>query len=238
MLTVKNLSKNFNGKSVLNNVSFSLGKGHIALFLGGSGTGKTTLLRILNGLESPDSGSIMLDNKPLDVNTIHKTHAVGMIFQQFNLFEHADVERNITLALEKVAGKSEAEAHNIAVKLLKEYGLEDKASMPIARLSGGEKQRLAIARALALNPRIICMDEPTSALDPQLTRKIAEEIKALAHKGYGVIIATHDMSLLDHLECTIYLLENGSIIQTAQSSDFKTDPSRFPLINRFTHGHK
>lgn len=238
MLVIKDLQKNFNGKPILNDISLTLGTGQIALIIGGSGAGKSTLLRILNGLEDFDHGSIMLNGKPLDVATIHKTHAIGMIFQQFNLFEHASVERNITLALEKVANKTEAQAHNIAVELLKDYGLADKADMPISRLSGGEKQRLAIARALALNPQILCMDEPTSALDPRLTRQIAEEIKRLAHKGYSVMITTHDMALFESLNCTIYLIDHGKIVETAGSVDFKKNPESYALIYKFTQGEK
>jgi polar amino acid transport system ATP-binding protein len=225
MVSIEHLSKTCNGKAVLKNISLTVGAGSIALLVGSSGAGKSTLLRILNRLETYDSGSIQT------------TGAIGMVLQHCNLFEHLSVERNITLALEKVVGKTKAEAHNIAARLLKEYGLTDKALGSINRLSGGEKQRLAIARALALDPQIICMDEPTSALDPRLTRQVAGEIQALAHKGYSVIIATHDMALLDYLHCTLYLIDQGSVIETATTDELKTDPTVYKLLNSFTRGH-
>jgi polar amino acid transport system ATP-binding protein len=226
MVSIEHLSKICNGKTVLKDISLTVNAGSIALLVGGSGAGKSTLLRILNGLEIYDSGSIKT------------TGAIGMVFQHWNLFEHLSVERNITLALEKVAGKTKAEAHAIAARLLKEYGLSDKALGSINQLSGGEKQRLAIARALALDPQIICMDEPTSALDPRLTRQVAGEIQALAHKGYSVIIATHDMALLDYLSCTVYLIDQGTIVETAITDEFKADPTAYKRLCGFTRGHQ
>lgn len=236
MLSIKNLSKKFHGKKILDDVSLQVKRGEIAVLLGSSGVGKSTLLRILNNLESLDSGQLFLDNKSLDAQTIIKKHLVGMVFQQFNLFDHLTVEENITLALEKVLGKSKTEAHRMAHELLKQYGLEDKAHDYISQLSGGQKQRLALARALALKPQIICLDEPTSALDPLLTTYVANNIQQLAKNGYIVLVASHDISLLDKLDCTIYLMDAGKIVETAQSTDLKQNPNKYPRIKQFVAG--
>ena len=236
MLKIDNIRKKFGSKIVLNDVSLSVQKGEIAVLLGSSGVGKSTLLRVLSDLDRADSGTIYFNNKKLDPATMHKQHLVGMVFQQFNLFEHLNVEQNITLALEKVAGKTAQEASHIAHKLLEHYGLADKAQAHISQLSGGQKQRLAIARSLAMKPEILCLDEPTSALDPLLTTHVGNTITQLAHEGYIVLVATHDTSLLDKLDCTIYLMEHGSIVQTARSADFKAHPEQYPLITRFVSG--
>lgn len=226
MLKIQNLTKTFHKKVILDNVSLSLEKGEIALLLGASGVGKSTLLRILNNLEAADSGAIT-QSEPL---------RIGMVFQHFNLFGHLSVERNITLALEKVVGLPASEAQEIAHELLEKFGLRDKAQLAVTRLSGGQKQRLAIARALALNPHVLCMDEPTSALDPGLTDSVAKHMQALAQEGYSLLVATHDMRLLDKLSCTLYLMDKGEIIETAHSSQFKENPERFPALYGFAHG--
>lgn len=236
MLSVINLSKKFDHKTILNNVTFSIADGQIALFLGASGVGKSTLLRVFNNLETPDSGTISLDGKPLDLLTVNQTHKVGMVFQQFNLFENLTVEQNITFPLEKAAGFSQQQARERAQQLLKKYHLADLASVLVTRLSGGQKQRLAIARTIALKPRIICMDEPTSALDPLLTSSVAESIQELATEGYIVLVASHDIKLLEKLKCTIYLMEHGEIVETAISTEFLTQPSRYPKIQQFVRG--
>ena len=170
MLKIKNLTKNFSDRKVLDDVSISVNKGEIAVLIGSSGVGKSTMLRVLNNLETCDQGSVLLDDNKLDLSTVNQTHTVGMVFQNFNLFEHLTVEQNITLALEKVQKIPTAQAHEIAITLLNNYDLKDKASSYVSSLSGGQKQRLAIVRTLALKPKVICMDEPTSALDP-LDRK-------------------------------------------------------------------
>jgi ABC-type polar amino acid transport system ATPase subunit len=236
MLRVKNLSKKFDHKIILNNVSFSIDYGHIALFLGASGVGKSTLLRIFNNLETPDSGSILLDDKPLDLTNVNQSHITGMVFQQFNLFENLTVAENITFPLEKAAGYSRQKAHEQAMALLEKYHLADKANMRVSQLSGGQKQRLAIARTVALKPRIICMDEPTSALDPMLTSAVAQSIQELSQEKYIVLVASHDIKLLEKLTCTIYLMEHGEIVQTAFSQDFLTDPQKYPKIQQFVRG--
>ncbi len=236
MLNIKNVTKHFDHKTILKDISLSVKKGEIAVLLGASGVGKSTLLRILNNLETVESGTFDLDGKPLDLTTVNKTHTVGFVFQNFNLFDHLSVLENITLALEKVLKKSPKEAHAIAMKLLEYYGLADKAGSYPADLSGGQKQRLALARTLALKPQVICLDEPTSALDPLLTAWVATTIQELAKEGYIVLVATHDTSLLERLTCTIYLMKHGSIIETAHSQELAQNPTQYPHISRFISG--
>lgn len=236
MLKIIDLCKSFHGKKILDHISLDVAKGEIAVMLGQSGVGKSTLLRVLNNLETPDAGTIELDDKPLDLAKISTTHTVGMVFQHFNLFEHLTVEENITLALEKAVGKSKDEAHKIAMTLLKHYGLDDKAQKNVSQLSGGQKQRLAIARTLALKPKIVCLDEPTSALDPLLTTYVAKNIQELANEGYIVLVASHDIALLDKLNCTIYLMQAGKIVESAQSTDFKNNKDKYPMLSKFVSG--
>lgn len=236
MLDIKNVTKKFGNKTILDHVSLAVNKGEIAVLLGASGVGKSTLLRILNHLETPDTGSFYLNSKLLDLNTVNQTHTVGFVFQNFNLFDHLTVEENITIALEKALRKNKKEAHAIATKLLDHYGLSEKATAYPADLSGGQKQRLALARTLALKPQVICLDEPTSALDPMLTAYVATTIQELAKEGYIVLVATHDTSLLERLHCTIYLMKQGKIVETAISSELKKSPASFPQITNFIAG--
>ena len=232
MLIFKNISKQFNKKSVLRDIDLSLSKGSVSIFIGSSGVGKSTLLRILCGLETADSGTITVDEVPL----AQTNHTIGIVFQHFNLFSHMNVITNITFPLEKILGYSPKTAQLLAMELLHKYDLADKATMCVKRLSGGQKQRLAVARTLALKPSIVCFDEPTSALDPVLTLQMVQTISNLAHEGFTVIIASHDTLLLEKLPCTIYLMKQGSIIETAHSSTFQTDSKKFPLIFNFIKG--
>lgn len=236
MLKIKNLTKTFGNKKILNGINLTVRKGEIAVLLGQSGTGKSTLLRVLNNLEKPNSGTIELNDRPINLAHVAKDHTVGMVFQHFNLFEHLTVEENITLALEKVAGKTHQEAIIIAADLLKHYGLADKGQLYISQLSGGQKQRLAIARTLALKPEVICLDEPTSALDPLLTTHVAYTIQDLAAQGYIVLVASHDVGLLEKLDCTIYLMSHGSIIESAQSAEFHHNKAQYPMLSKFISG--
>lgn len=237
MLSIKNLSKQFGNKKVIDNVSFDVKKGAIAVLLGPSGVGKSTLLRILNNLENLDEGMVTLDNQQLDLSRAAQQHIATLVFQQFNLFEHLTILENITLALEKVQGKSQQEAQKIARTLLKQFGLDDKASAYPHQLSGGQKQRLAIARSIALKPQIICFDEPTSALDPLLTTHVANTIQHLAKEGYIVVIATHDTALLDKLSCDVYLMGDGKIIEKASSNELRSQPTAYPHIAAFVGGN-
>lgn len=230
MLSLKNIIKQFQNRLVVDDVSFDVMPGQTIVLLGKSGVGKSTILRILAGLETKDAGLITFNNNPLS----HQS--VGMVFQEFNLFPHLTVEENITLPLEKITGKSAEQAKKIAQELLATYELSSLAHLRPEKLSGGQKQRVAFARTLAMQPKIICCDEPTSALDPILTSKIAEEINKLAKQGLIIILATHDTEFIKQIPCTIYLMKNGKIIEAATSEELKDNSEKFPLIKNFTQG--
>ncbi len=232
MFSVKQLCKSFHEKVILNNVSFDVPRGAVACFLGGSGAGKTTLLRILNNLESLDSGTVALDGDILDLQQVSKNHTVGMVFQHFNLFEHLSVVENITLPL-TLQGSTEESANQVASLLLEKYGLLDKADKSIGKLSGGQKQRLAIARSQALNPQVICLDEPTSALDPVLTGQVASYVQDLAKENRIVLLTTHDMGLLERLDCHLFFMKDGCIVEKTTTKAFKADPNAFVHIGSY-----
>ncbi|HLB94423.1 MAG TPA: ATP-binding cassette domain-containing protein [Candidatus Babeliales bacterium] len=236
MLEIKNLNKAFGTKQILRDLSVKIPASSIAVFLGQSGIGKSTLLRILNNLETADSGTVILNHETLDLAHIAETHKVGMLFQQFNLFEHLTNRENITLALEKVLNYAPEKANQVALELLNKYGLGDRAENYPAQLSGGQKQRLAIARTVALKPQVICLDEPTSALDPMLTNFVADAIQDLAREGFVVLVATHDTALLERLDCQIYLLKQAQIAETAVSQDLRAHPEQYPQITAFIKG--
>lgn len=233
MFRVEHLEKNIGTKKILHDINFEVDQGQIGIFLGGSGVGKSTLLRVLNHLEPYDKGAFILDGAPLDLVEANQKHTMGMVFQHFNLFENLNVETNITLALIKVLKKSKEEARHIAASLLERYGLYHLANSSIHKLSGGQKQRLAIARTLSLNPKIICLDEPTSALDPQLKSQIAGCIRELADDNRIVLIATHDTGLISQLDAKLFLMKDGTLIETCFSTDFKEKAANFPHLNRF-----
>jgi len=237
MLKIENVTKTFNNKKILDNLSLQIPKGEIAVLLGSSGVGKSTILRILNNLDQMDSGKIYFKNKEIDPHTINITHLIGMVFQQFNLFEHITVEQNITLVLEKALKKSSKTAKKITHELLDHYGLGDKKNKFASQLSGGQKQRLAIARTIATKPQAICLDEPTSALDPLLTTHVAKNIQELADEGYIVLVATHDTALLEKLNCTIYLIEKGNVAESATSIEFFKNKDAYPKIKKFVSGN-
>ena len=236
MLQLKNLSKKFADKKILDDISVNVEDGTIAVFLGASGVGKSTLLRVLNNLESLDEGSVVLNGKKLNIKNVNKDHTISMVFQNFNLFNHLTVLQNITLALEYVLGKSKKAAQKTALELLKQYGLSDQAHKYPEQLSGGQKQRLALVRMLALKPKVICLDEPTSALDPILTTQVAETIHELSKQGYIVLVATHDTMLLEKLSCMIHLMKDGKIIESARSDDYFQNKSDYPKIDAFVRG--
>jgi polar amino acid transport system ATP-binding protein len=238
MFKVKNLNKLNSGKSILREINFEIDHGRIGIFLGNSGVGKSTLLRVLNNLESYDSGTFSLDGKPFDLKNVNKDHIMGLVFQHFNLFENLSVIDNITLALIKSQKKTKKEANSIAGQLLDRYGLSDKSNSSVNKLSGGQKQRLAIARAIALDTQIICMDEPTSALDPRLTNQVAEYITKLANENRIVLIATHDTNLVSKLKSQLFLMKEGTIAETGFSEDCINNPGAYPLLSNFLSGQR
>lgn len=186
MLEVKNLSKSFNERPILKNISFKLKDGTILTVVGPSGAGKTTLLRIIAGLEQKDGGQILIDGQPEQLGQ------VGVVFQDFNLFPNLTVLENVTLAPKLVLKQDKLAANQAAASLLKQLQMEQYEKQYPYQLSGGQKQRVAIARALAMRPRILCYDEPTSALDPNLRHEVAAMILKLKKTGLAQLVITHD----------------------------------------------
>jgi ABC-type polar amino acid transport system ATPase subunit len=238
MLILKNISKKVSGKKILDAISCSIAPGSIAIFLGPSGVGKSTLLRALNNLETIDSGEVILDGKTIDLKIVHKTHTIGMVFQHFALFEHWTVIQNIMQPLIISQKKTVLQAERRAISLLDDYQLLEHKNKPINRLSGGQKQRLAIARTLALSPQIICLDEPTSALDPLLSSYVAQTIIHLKNNGYFVLLATHDTAFVQKLPAVLYLMQEGRIIESISTEQYFKNPAQHPHIHAFMTGKK
>lgn len=238
MLKITKLDKCFNNKIVLDTVSMQVKAGHIALILGASGVGKSTLLRIVAGLETADSGTITLDGVQLNIKSHERNGLVGMLFQHFNLFEHMTVQENITFPLVRAANLSLKEAQDRAQSLLAQYQLADKADVYASSLSGGQKQRLALARTLAMQPRVICLDEPTSALDPVLTSFVAHNIQELADAGYIVLVSSHDTGLIERLTADLYLMDKGKIVETTATANFLKEQERYPRLSSFIRGQE
>lgn len=223
ILRVQNISKSFDGKTILDNVSFDLAKGEIKVLIGPSGGGKSTLLQNINCLVVPDAGTISLENEKIDYSNKKDLYRlrqqVGMIFQDFNLFDHLTALDNITVALRKVKKITKKEAEKRARIELEQVGLGDKEELYPAQLSGGQKQRVAIARALAMDPKVLMLDEPTSALDPELIGEVITVIKALAVKGMTMVMATHQISLISGLADEILFMENGKIVEQGSPAE-------------------
>lgn len=196
ILEIKELSKSFNKIKILDKFSLSVDTGEIVSIIGPSGIGKSTLLRCINGLEKIDSGEIIVNNKK---NSKQYNLDVGLVFQDYNLFPQYSVLENITLTLTKVVKMNKKAATIKAKELLKQMQLLDRINSYSYQLSGGEKQRLAIARTLATSPKIICFDEPTSALDVILVKQIFEIIKELSNQGKAILIVTHDINFANEI---------------------------------------
>lgn len=208
VLEVKNISKSYKNKKVLDNFSLDVKKGEIISIIGPSGAGKSTLLRCINGLETLEKGEIIVDNKVSKKQISKQANLeIGLIFQDYNLFPQYTVLQNITLPLTMILRKSKTEAVSQARTILTKLSLQDKESSYPYELSGGEKQRVAIARAIATNPKILCLDEPTSALDPKLVKQIYSIIKALASQGKAILIVTHDIEFAEKISDRICKIE-------------------------------
>jgi len=223
ILRASNISKAFGGNVILDGVNVTLARGEIKVLIGPSGGGKSTLLQCINCLVVPDSGSIEVEGTTVDISRKQDLYwlrqQVGMIFQDFNLFDHLTALDNITVALRKVKKASKAEATQRALSELEQVGLAGKEGLYPAQLSGGQKQRVAIARALAMDPKILLLDEPTSALDPTLIGEVINVIKALAAKGMTMMMATHQISLIYNLADDVLFMENGRIVEQGAPSE-------------------
>lgn len=200
MLEVKNLTKSFGNRVILDNVNLTVKDGEILSIVGPSGAGKTTLLRCITGLETANSGKFLIDGQPFDPQgTADSDRVIGVVFQDYNLFPNLSVMGNITLAPIMVLKKSKRQAEKEAQALLNELELNNKDSLYPWQLSGGQKQRVAIARALAMNPKILCYDEPTSALDPEMRKEVAKIILNLKKEGMTQLVVTHDFDFANKI---------------------------------------
>ena len=213
MLEVKNLKKSFGKVDVLKEIDFKIEKGDRIAIIGPSGCGKSTLLRCLNMIEKPTSGEIIYKHKNIITSDdLYKVRQkIGMVFQQFNLFPHLTVEKNIILAPVKLGLMSEATARKKSNELLKKIGLYDKRNNYPNQLSGGQKQRVAIVRSLVMNPDILLYDEPTSALDPEMVQEVLELIKEIADEGMTMVIVSHEMNFVRECANKILFINEGVV---------------------------
>lgn len=207
LLEIKNLKKSFGKNEVLKDISLKVDKGEVLCIIGPSGSGKSTLLRCITNLETQDSGIIDFDG------------TFGLVFQDFNLFPHHSVMKNITNAPIKVQKRNKDDVYRDARNLLKKLDLSDKEDSYPCELSGGQQQRVSIARALAMNPDILFFDEPTSALDPELTQEILKVIKELADEHMTMVIVTHEMSFAKEVSNRIIFMEHGVIVEDGTPSE-------------------
>jgi len=227
VIEVINLCKNFGNLQVLNNINETIREGEKVVVIGPSGSGKSTFLRCLNCMEDPTSGSIIFGGEDLadmkvDINK-HRQN-IGMVFQQFNLFNNKTVLENITLAPIHLKKMSPEEAKEKGVELLRRVGLEDKADVYPSTLSGGQKQRVAIVRALAMNPKVMLFDEPTSALDPEMVGEVLDVMKQLAAEGMTMVVVTHEMGFAREVADRILFMDAGQIAEQGTPEEVFGNP--------------
>ena len=227
LFEIKDLQKKFGSLTVFDGLSETICKGDVVVIIGPSGGGKSTFIRCLNLLEQPTAGKIYFEGeditgKGFDVNR-HR-QKVGMVFQQFNLFNNLTVLENITISLTKVKKQSEEESEEKALKLLKRVGLEDKANAYPSQLSGGQKQRIAIVRALAMEPDVLLFDEPTSALDPEMVGEVLQVISDLARDGITLVVVTHEMGFARKVGTRVLFMDGGQIAEQGTPEEIFEHP--------------
>ncbi|MBO4702043.1 MAG: amino acid ABC transporter ATP-binding protein [Lachnospiraceae bacterium] len=227
LISVDNLSKHFDDLHALNGVSIDIYKGDVIFVVGPSGSGKSTFLRCLNRLEEPTGGTILFEgiditDKKTDINK-HR-QKMGMVFQQFNLFPHMTVLKNLTLGPIKLQGKSKAEAEEEAMKLLERVGLADRAKAYPNQLSGGQKQRIAIVRALCMKPDVMLFDEPTSALDPEMVGEVLEVMRELAKENMTMVVVTHEIAFAKEIANRVIFMADGFIEEEGPAAEFFDNP--------------
>lgn len=222
-LKVEKLYKNFDKKEVLKNINFEINDKEIVAIVGPSGSGKSTILRCLNMIEKPAKGAIYFDKYNImkkNINLNKYREQVGMVFQQFNLFSNLNVLDNITIVPVKLGKLTEEQAQEKGRKLLKDIGLLEKEKEKPINLSGGEQQRVAIIRALMMEPKLLLFDEPTSSLDPQMTFEVLELIKKIAKTGMNMIIVSHELNFVKEVATRVIFVKNGTIKFDGSSKDF------------------
>lgn len=235
MIVTKDLKKHFAGHEVLRGISQHIVKGEKVVIIGPSGSGKSTFLRCLNLLEEPTGGEIIFEGKTITdpkVNIDQIRQKMGMVFQQFNLFPHMTVLKNLTIAPMKLQHKPKEQAEKEAMALLERVGLEDRAGAYPNQLSGGQKQRIAIVRALCMKPDVMLFDEPTSALDPEMVGEVLQVMRDLANENMTMVVVTHEMAFAKEVATKIVFMADGEILESGTPDEFFNHP-KTPRLTAF-----
>lgn len=228
ILNVRGLHKSFEDREILRGVDIEVYRGQIVALIGSSGSGKSTLLRCINLIEQVSDGQIFLNDRDItdpEVNQDAVRRQIGLVFQSFNLFAHLTILQNITLALRKVQKLSATEANRIGLSLLERIGLADKGSSYPDKISGGQQQRTAIMRAVALNPDLLLLDEVTSALDPELVGEVLDLIRELKAQGTSIVMATHELSFARDVADWVVFLDGGLVVEEGPAKEFFANPT-------------
>lgn len=227
VIDIQHLSKSFGNHQVLKDIDFSVYKGEVVSIIGSSGSGKSTLLRCINLLEKPTSGKIIYNGENIldDNHDIYEYRTkMGMVFQQFNLFDNHDVLSNCTVGQIKVLKRTQGEAEEIALKFLRTVGMEQYINARPSQLSGGQKQRVAIARALSMEPDVMLFDEPTSALDPEMVGEVLKVMKDLAESGLTMLVVTHEMGFAKEVSDRVVFMDQGVIAEQGSPEEIFNNP--------------
>lgn len=227
LIQVQNLQKKFGDNMVLDGISTEICKGEVVAIIGPSGSGKSTFLRSLNLLEIPTGGKILVEGVDITdpkVDIDKHRQKIGMVFQQFNLFPHMDIMKNLTIGPVKLQGISQEEAEKEAMRLLERVGLADRAHAYPSQLSGGQKQRIAIVRALCMKPDVMLFDEPTSALDPEMVGEVLNVMRDLAEEKMTMVVVTHEMGFAREVATRVLFMDGGYIMEEAAPEEFFTNP--------------
>lgn len=247
MIEVRNLSKTFGDREVLKDISFTVEEGQTAVIIGPSGSGKTTLLRCINLLEIPTSGFLRLGTLSMTFNAqtrlkqkdwIPFRKATGMVFQQYGLFPHMTALENVIEGQVTVLKRSKEEAKKRAMEMLGKVGLADRADMYPRQLSGGQQQRVGIARAIAMDPKVILFDEPTSALDPELVGEVLRTMQDLAREGMTMVVVTHEMNFAREVADQVIFVDGGYIVESGSPEDVfvkSQNPRLLQFLNKLNH---
>ena len=227
IVQIKGLRKSYDDLEVLRGIDIDVHRGEVVVVLGPSGSGKSTMLRCVNLLEKPTGGQIIFEGtditaKGVDINSVRAK--LGMVFQQFNLFPHLSVKKNVMIAQEKVLKRSKEEAEKSAIQELEKVGLGDRVDFMPSQLSGGQQQRVAIARALAMNPHVMLFDEATSALDPELVRDVLAVMRDLAQGGMTMIVVTHEMRFARDVADRVIFMDGGVIVEQGTPAEVFDHP--------------